>query len=539
MMQKQLIFSKFAFCLLLSIPAFCEENDGPILSIGGLVQSPMQLNLSDLQRFRQETVAAYEDAGQKGQKQRRYGTTTLRSLLELAKIQKPSPELVVLVKNHNREQVVLSWGEVFLSNRDRVFVAGSTASRDVELRRHLPALIVERGNTFHLCLKRISFVEVAALPSVSADSRKIDLPSALTEAPFETLGGSGSTANAGSLRGYSLKSVLQRAGIKPAPTDALKITSRSGGVAVASEGELRTDNAPVIVPHEGGGRERERAYDLLFARDSTRTRWLEDIVHIEIVNVKQKGMMYVVGVGCGDPNLLTNEAISIMGRADAFVGKEDYQKDFAGYIAGKPVLFDPFMQLARYQKAKRPELTDAEAEKIANAVYEADIKTLRGALVEGEIVALLEPGDPTLYGGWRNWLADYIPPDQLSVIAGMSSFSVANAVLGEYDITENPVIIAEPEDLGNNEALIQTAAKNGNIIVVFMGLNRIEGLASLLGKYFQQDTPVIIVYFAGIAGKERRMQTSLAKVIEDTKAAKEGFLGLVYVGKDLGERIRP
>jgi precorrin-4 methylase len=121
----------------------------------------------------------------------------------------------------------------------------------------------------------------------------------------------------------------------------------------------------------------------------------------------------------------------------------------------------------------------------------------------------------------------------------MSSFSVANAVLGEYDITENPVIIAEPEDLGNNEALIQTAAKNGNIIVVFMGLNRIEGLASLLGKYFQQDTPVIIVYFAGIAGKERRMQTSLAKVIEDTKAAKEGFLGLVYVGKDLGERIRP
>jgi hypothetical protein len=66
-----------------------------------------------------------------------------------------------------------------------------------------------------------------------------------------------------------------------------------------------------------------------------------------------------------------------------------------------------------------------------------------------------------------------------------------------------------------------------------MGLNRIKSLASLLGKYFPQDTPPIIVYYSGIAGKERRIQTSLSKVVEDTDAVKESFLGLIYIVRDL------
>jgi precorrin-2 methylase len=255
--------------------------------------------------------------------------------------------------------------------------------------------------------------------------------------------------------------------------------------------------------------------------------------------MKQKPMMYVVGVGCGDPKLLTNEAISIMAKADFFVSKDDYQKTFATYIAGRPVLFDPFMQLARYQKARHPELTDAEAGKKADAVYADNIQMLRKALKEGKVVALLEPGDPALYGGWRNWLSEYIPKEQLTVIAGMSSFSVANAVLGEYDLTRKPIIIAEPEELKANEPLIQAAAQNGSVIVVFMGLNRMKSLVPLLGRYFPPDTPLIIVYYAGIAGKERRIQTSLSKAKEVADAEKENFLGLIYIGRDLKDLEKP
>ena len=224
-----------------------------------------------------------------------------------------------------------------------------------------------------------------------------------------------------------------------------------------------------------------------------------------------------------------------MGKADVFVSKDDYQKTFAGYIAGKPVLFDPFMQLARYQKTKNPELTDTEAEKTANAVYAENIKMLNKALGEGKIVALLEPGDPTLYGGWRNWLSGYIPEAQLKVIPGMSSFSVANALLGEYNVTEKAIIIAEPEELKSNEQLIQAAAQGGQLLVVFMGLNRMNSLVPMLGRYLEPDTPIAIVYYAGIAGKERRVQTRLSMAMEVAAREKENFLGLIYIGRGLEE----
>lgn len=77
------------------------------------------------------------------------------------------------------------------------------------------------------------------------------------------------------------------------------------------------------------------------------------------------------------------------------------------------------------------------------------------------------------------------------------------------------------------------AARNGNVIVVFMGLNRMKSLVPLLGKHFPPDTPIFVVYYAGIAGKERRMRTSLSRVIKDTDAEKDSFLGLVYIGRDL------
>ena len=148
-------------------------------------------------------------------------------------------------------------------------------------------------------------------------------------------------------------------------------------------------------------------------------------------------------------------------------------------------------------------------------------------------MALLEPGDPTLYGGWRNWLSGYIPEDQLKIIPGMSSFSVANALLGEYDVTEKSIIIAEPEELKSNEPLIQAAAQGGHLLVVFMGLNRMNSLVPMLGRHFEPDTPLIIVYYAGIAGKERRVHTSLSKAIEVVAGEKENFLGLIYIGRGL------
>jgi precorrin-2 methylase len=525
MSKRYLILSILLFCCgLFSALAFTAETQGPILSIVGLVQSPMHLTLNDLQQFRQEAVSAGEPVASKGEGAVRLGAVPLKNLLELAKPQDPVRQLAISIKNSGGKQIILSWGEIFLPSRNRVFIASSANTGDSTLLQNLPALILAHGNNNEVSLCRIASIEVTTIAEFASDpanTREVTLDDAF----------SGFTSKTGSSQDHPLSSAIEKANLKIEPTDVINIAAGNRNVVV-SAAELKSDAAAVVVRHPAEDRQ-EIAYDLVFPGDSNQVRRLEDIKSIEVINLKQKPMIYVVGVGCGDPNLLTNEAISIMGKADVFVSNDDYQKTFAGYIAGKRVLFDPFMQLARYQKASHPELTDSEAEKKANKVYADNIQMLRKALKEGKIVALLEPGDPTLYGGWRNWLSEYIPKDQLTVIAGMSSFSVANAVLGEFDITRVPLIIAEPEELKVNEALIQTAAQNGNVIVVFMGLNRMKSLVPLLGKYLPPDTPLIIVYYAGIAGKERRVQTSLSKAIEVTDAAKESFLGLIYVGRDL------
>lgn len=388
MSKKPLIFLILPLCCcLFSDLAFTVEAENPVFSIGGLVQSPMQLTLSDLQQFRQEAISTYENIDAKGKRIVRYGAVPLRNLIELAKIQEPIQGLAISVKNYRGEQIVLSWGEIFLPTRNRIFIAGSANTGDSKLRQDLPALILVHSNKVYLSLKRITFIEatpIARFQSDPANLRKAALPRTFT----------GSLIKIKSIQGYALPSVLDKIAIRAEQTDVLNITARSGN-AVVSLGEVKSDAAPIIVPHKAGDR-KETTYDLVFPEDSARTRWLENIDYIEIISLKQKPMMYVVGVGCGDPSLLTNEAISIMGKADVFVSKDDYQKSFAGHIAGKPVLFDPFMQLARYQKARHPELTDAEAEKTANAVYADNIQMLRKALEEGKIVALLEPGDPTL-----------------------------------------------------------------------------------------------------------------------------------------------
>ncbi len=66
-----------------------------------------------------------------------------------------------------------------------------------------------------------------------------------------------------------------------------------------------------------------------------------------------------------------------------------------------------------------------------------------------------------------------------------------------------------------------------------------KGLVPLLEKYFLPETPVNIVYYAGIAGKERRVQTSLSKAIQATQAENENFLGLIYVGRNLKSSENP
>lgn len=138
-----------------------------------------------------------------------------------------------------------------------------------------------------------------------------------------------------------------------------------------------------------------------------------------------KGTLYGVGVGPGDPGLLTLKAVEVV-RACRVVAAPrtpggatialDIVKQ-AVDLGGKNVLPLDF--------AMSP---DAEARRTSHA---AAADRLRETLDRGESVAMLSLGDVTIYSSFR-YVADILGPEgyAIEMIPGVPSFCAAAAALG-------------------------------------------------------------------------------------------------------------
>jgi len=246
-----------------------------------------------------------------------------------------------------------------------------------------------------------------------------------------------------------------------------------------------------------------------------------------------KGKLYVIGTGCGDRELLTLQALSVIKKCDAFIGMEITVKKLADDIGSRPVLFDPFLQLPRFYRKKYPHVSEKESIRAADEIYKKDMALLRKYIGEGKTVGLLEPGDPTLFGGWRNWIFPHLKKEEIEVIPGMSSFSVASALFRDGTITTGSVILTEPGSLVKNELMVKSAALSGDTLVIFMAIDRIDKIIPALKKHYRGNMPVHIIYEAGVHGREKKVVTNLDGLGATVKENQDSFLGLVYVGRHL------
>jgi hypothetical protein len=130
MVKRILVLALVAFFF---IPLYCSAREAsPSLTVKGLVEQPLKLNLDDLEVFSSITVQLNEimkDGGFQGNFY--YRGVPLRSLLETARIQKKRKnffkgiDLALAVRNKAGKQVVLSWGEIFYRNPATIVIATS------------------------------------------------------------------------------------------------------------------------------------------------------------------------------------------------------------------------------------------------------------------------------------------------------------------------------------------------------------------------------------------------------------------------------
>ena len=137
---------------------------------------------------------------------------------------------------------------------------------------------------------------------------------------------------------------------------------------------------------------------------------------------QKRGVLYGVGVGPGDPELLTVKAIRVIREADVVAAPSTGTSRAAldivrEHIEGKPVLECP-----------SPMRRDRTA---ARAAYARTAEEIQGLLERGNTVAMLTLGDPTVYSTYMYVHQLVVDAGyEARIVPGVPSFCAAAAALG-------------------------------------------------------------------------------------------------------------
>jgi len=186
--------------------------------------------------------------------------------------------------------------------------------------------------------------------------------------------------------------------------------------------------------------------------------------------------IFFIGVGPGDPELLTLKAYRIIKESDVIF--------YTGSLIS-PEIKEFFENKECYDTSKMT------IEEIVNKAY--------NLLLEDKKVSILHDGDPSIYGAISEQI--YLFENKgidVEVIPGISSFQLSSSLLGiELTCPQGPqsIIITRLPYRTNYEKKL-LLARNASIII-FLSIHLIDKVKQQLLEVFPEDFPFAVVYHAG------------------------------------------
>ncbi|ADL51967.1 precorrin-4 C(11)-methyltransferase [Clostridium cellulovorans] len=232
-------------------------------------------------------------------------------------------------------------------------------------------------------------------------------------------------------------------------------------------------------------------------------------------------MVYFIGAGPGDPELITVKGKKIIDTADVII--------YAGSLVNKDVFKD-----------SKP---DAIVYNSASMTLEQVIEVMKKAEAEGKVTARIHTGDPSIFGAIREQM-DAL--ERLGIeycnIPGVSSFlAVASSLKKEYTLpgVTQTVILTRIEGrtpVPKKESIKNLATHNATMII-FLSVGQIEQLVQELYESYREDTPVAVVYKASWTD-ELIVKGTLSDIAIKVKEAGIKKTALVVVGDFLGNEYQ-
>ncbi|MBZ4645482.1 MAG: precorrin-4 C(11)-methyltransferase [Clostridia bacterium] len=188
-------------------------------------------------------------------------------------------------------------------------------------------------------------------------------------------------------------------------------------------------------------------------------------------------MVYFIGAGPGDPELITIKGQRLIKEADVII--------YAGSLVNREVL----------NGAKE----NVEIYNSAGMTLEEVLEVMRKAEAEDKTVARVHTGDPSIYGAIREQM-DAL--DEMGiryeVVPGVSSFVAAAAALKkEFTLpgVSQTVILTRLEgrtEVPEGEQL-RSLARHGASMAIFLSVGMIDRVVEELLEGYPPDTPVAVV----------------------------------------------
>lgn len=238
----------------------------------------------------------------------------------------------------------------------------------------------------------------------------------------------------------------------------------------------------------------------------------------------EKGKVWFVGAGPGDPELLTIKGQGLIAQADAIL--------FAGSLVSESAM--------RWAQ-ERCLIQDSK---------EMDLETITAWLIEqasnNRTVVRLQTGDPSLYGA----LIEMVQPldaagIDVGVVAGVSSAMAAAAAgvtsLTLPEVTQTVILtrVAGRTPMPEGESL-QALAQHHCTLCIFLSITLLQKVQSeLLAAGWHEDSPLLVVHKASWPGEEKIIHGTINNIRDKCRTEKINSQAMIIASPTIGARQSP
>lgn len=239
----------------------------------------------------------------------------------------------------------------------------------------------------------------------------------------------------------------------------------------------------------------------------------------------KRGTLYGIGVGPGDPELITVKGANVLSRCrHVFVPKARHASDSLALAIAQRYIDKTaeVRELVFPMTSDQAELSHRWGESAGEII---------GVLEKGEDACFLTLGDPLLYSTYIYLLREIrarVPEIDVVTVPGVTAFSAA-AALSEFPIGEakEPVLVIPTAD--DLEEVRQSLKERGTVILMKIG-KRLPDILNILEDAGLIDRSVFVSH-AGMSSQ--RVETDLRNLRKED--AEAGYLSIILVHTE-GER---